>query len=228
MMKNRKLFQKNHAIRKFIFLSLLSAMVFTTLFVYSCSKEFVPSDFSRIKKETVNRSSNVNPVSDYVLWQIKDKPYTVIFTSSGANNHIWIVQNENNFVSESISSVSNGTIGFYNNTYLILKYGNLEKVYSLVNSAYQNYTANTVGLSKVIDDNLLNSLRTLTETTKGDVIDDVSAKATCKKDGSSAVECKCAGGENSTSCECSGSIAGFSWHEATSCKDGYFACCSGL
>lgn len=213
--------------RLFYFLAFLTLSI---VVIYSCSKDNSPISSSKLPESatTEDRTSNVYPSSDYVMWQIKDKPYSVIFTSSGTNNHIWIVQKENNFTSETIVQITGGILGFYNQAYLKLSYGNDEYVYALASGLYQNYPANAVGLSKVIDDNLLNSLRNLSLATKGGVIDDVSEKATCKKDGESAKPCKCAGGENSTSCECSGSFGTLMYHEATSCKTGYFACCSGL
>jgi hypothetical protein len=214
---------RNYKLLSLAFLALISSII-----IYSCSKENVQETKSVSKNQlTVNRTTNNYPLSNYVIWQIKDKPYTVIFTSSGSNNHIWIVQNDVNFSSESTLQLTNVSLSFNTDGYLKLNYGTNVNVYSLANNLYQTYPANAVGLSKVIDDELLASLRTLSDTTKGGVIDDVNAKATCKKDGSSDKECKCSGGANSTSCECSKSIASVSWHEATSCKEGYFACCSG-
>lgn len=194
--------------------------------IYSCYKENT-SPSTNDSFDNLEVKSRADGKTNYVIWQIKNKPFTVIFTKDGSNNDIWIIQSNANFNNESIVHAY-GSLGFYNNSYLKLSFDNQVKVYSLADNLYQKFPANAVGLIKIIDDSLLNSLRNPIDVIKDDVIDDISSRAFCKKDGTSAKECKCAGGESATSCECGGSIAGISWHEQTSCSQGYYACCTGL
>jgi hypothetical protein len=219
-------FQKFQTMRNF---RLIFILVIVSFSVYSCTKENQNTAISKASASNVeNRTNIVYPNENYTIWQVKDQPYTLIFTPAGTNNHIWMVQRDSKFSTESIIQATNANLGLYNKSYLKLSYAGVENVYSLADNLYQNYPANAVGLVTFIDDNLLGRLRVLNESIKGGIIDDVNEKATCKKDGESDKECKCAGGANSTSCECSGSIASVSWHESVSCKTGYYACCPGL
>ena len=224
--------------RNFKFLITIVILAITAI-LFSCSddKEQISKGQESEPSSTLNKSTNIYPVSNYVLWQIKDKPYTVIFTPSGSNNHIWIIQNENNFRTGSTLQLRDANFGFYKNGYLKLSSCSEEYLFLIANNLYKALPTNAVGLSKVIDDNLLTSLREIPNsfgTINGSsryldaIIDDIADKATCRADGTSDKSCKCSGGANSTSCECSGGIATASWHEATSCKTGYYACCSGL
>ena len=209
--------------------SLFSLII--TLFTYACVKNDSNGIFDGNQKGTesafVSNRSIEYALNDYKVWEIDSTPYTVIFPLNGPDSsQFWIVTKDVDNNGESIVTVNNGNLGFYD-TYLKLTNSTTEFVYLLLGSTYSNFTPNAGGLSLLIDQNLLSSIRSMTESTKPGIIDDVSEKAECKKNGTSADPCKCAGGIGSTSCECTKSIMGVTWHEAVSCGTGYFACCPG-
>ncbi|MBK8347053.1 MAG: hypothetical protein IPL08_05300 [Saprospiraceae bacterium] len=144
--------------------------------------------------------------------------YTVIYPiNATGQTDVWIIQSNVVNSIESVITVSSANLGFYS-TYLRLHNESTDLAYLLFGKQHPVYRANTAGLIRIVDTNLLLDLRSMTPSTKDEVIDDVNEKATCKKEGSSDKECKCAGGTGATSCECSGSIAGFSYHEQVSCS----------
>ena len=199
-----------------------------SMVVLSCTKDMQTSTISKSASSAVDLRNSTDNSRQYTIWQVKDQAYTLIFNTSGSYKNIWMIQQVETFTSESINQVSNGSIGLYDNSYLKLSYDGGENVYALAENVYKDYSANAIGLITFVDDDLLGRLRSMTESTKDGIIDDVSEKATCKEDGTSDRECKCAGGHGASACECSGSIASVSWHESVTCKTGYFACCPGL
>ncbi|MFZ1704262.1 MAG: hypothetical protein WAT79_07940 [Saprospiraceae bacterium] len=210
-------------------ISLFSLMI--TLFTYSCVKNdssgILVEKQQGIESATISSRSIEYPENDYKIWEIDSTPYTVIFPLNGQDSsQFWIVLRDTINNGETILTVNNGNLGFFD-TYLKLSNSTYEFVYLLLGSTYSNFTPNAGGLSLLIDQNLLSSIRSMTETTKPGIIDDVSEKAECKKNGTSADPCKCSGGHGATACECTKSIAGISWHEAVTCGAGYFACCPG-
>lgn len=217
--------------RNFKLLFFSVAVAAASIFIYSCAKEKDMSESTgkSTVSSTSNRSNAVNyPAQDYKIWQIGNSEYTIVYPISNlSNTDFWIVQKPALSTSEAISVVSNVNLSF-NKYYMQISNSTTDLVYLLLGNTYQNYPPNASGLIKLKDDSLLAALRSMNNTTKGGVIDDVNEKAVCNKNGTSDSGCKCAGGANSTSCECGGSVASVSWHEQVSCGEGHYACCSGL
>jgi len=220
---------------KFLLATFIAAIF--TLGIYSCAKEIpiVNKMFGKSSKTELSTRRNFTyALNDYKIWQIKNTVVTVIFPLHDTDkNHIWLVQSQNPHAVDSMLTLINVSFGAYNKNYIKLNYDNIELVYLLTGASFENYPSNAVGLIKLLNPNLLHSLRTLNENTRNIVIDDVQAKATCKDNPTATSpkvdkECKCAGGYGATSCECGGGIATASWHEAVSCGTGKYACCPGL
>jgi len=158
--------------------------------------------------------------NDYKIWKLVNSNKTVIFPMNNVQSDVvWIIQKIGNNTSESLETMNITNLQF-SQTALILQSGTNQTIFQLNGNSY--------GIIKIADQNFVNDLRTMTATNKDNIIDDVNAKADCLKNGSSTKECKCAGGEGATACECGGSIASLSWHESDSCGSGYFACCPGF
>lgn len=230
----------------------LKSFKFSTLILYiglfawssvttSCSRDTDKINTSEKIGETYKtdlrsaQSNIIYPLNDYKIWQIKNTVMTVIFPINNTiKNHIWIVQGLSMHTTESMTTISNVNFGAYNKNYIKLNYDSTELVYLLTGATYNNYASNAVGLIKLDNPVFLNSLRTINDSTKVDIIEDIQAKAWCKNNPTGATpatpdsDCKCAGGYGATSCECGGGAVSISWHEAVSCGIGMYACCSGL
>jgi hypothetical protein len=223
---------KTHKILVLMFMTFLT----TTLVLCSCTRE------ENEVKKMVGKSTSVRTSTDstyasnnYKLWKLQNSNVSVLFPMNDVGtSHIWIIQDSLSNGIENIVTITNAILSTYDKKFVKLTYGtNNEIHYLLTGASYQNYESNSVGITRLENGTLLNDLRTMNDSNKNDLIDDVQAKAHCKDIPSNPnpkgdESCKCAGGYGATECSCGGSIASLSWSEQVSCGVGKYACCTGL
>lgn len=210
--------------------------IIAMLVIYSCTQEENESKNMGGKSSSVRTSNDSTYASNtYNLWKIPNSSVSVLFPLNDVGTcHIWIIQGLQDNGSEHISTIADAILSTHDKKFVKLAYGNGNEIhYLLTGASYQNYDSNSVGIIRLQNSTLLNELRTMNDSNKNDLIDDVQAKAICKDipanpNPKGDESCKCAGGYGATECSCGGSIASLSWSEQVSCGVGKYACCTGL